>query len=145
MKRRTIFRGVALSLVLTLGGMAAEKAPSNNCEVVRQSVAAMAEGIRINYAMLVKAADLLHRAQDEREKISARSVLENMNRKSANRAENSKLSGASRELTEAYRIHCGTFTPEDNATLSGMIERSRQYNEILARELGDELSRSKLE
>ena len=144
MKRRTIFRGVALSLLLTLGGMAAE-APSKHCQIVRQSVAAMSEGIRIHHAMLVKAVDLLHRVQDEGEKISARSVLENMNRKSANRAENSKLSGASRELTEAYRIHCGTFTPEDNATLSGMIDRSRQYNEILARELGDELSRSKLE
>jgi hypothetical protein len=94
--------------------------------------------------MLVKAADLLHRAQDEKEKASARSVLENMNRKTANRAENSRLPGAYRELAEAYRVHCGTFTPEDNAILSGMIDRSRQYNEILAREVGDELSKSKL-
>jgi hypothetical protein len=75
-----LFLGIAgIFLALTLIAVAAEKAPSNNCEVVRQSVAAMSEGSRINYAMLVKAADLLHRAQDEREKISARSVLENMN------------------------------------------------------------------
>jgi hypothetical protein len=128
-----------------LGAASAAPEESSACRKVREGIGMISRATLVNHAMLLKAVELLHRAQSEAEKAQARKVLESMNLRTADRAPNSELPGLSAELEEAYRVNCGVFGSEENRTLNGLVNRSRQYNVVLARELGDELSRSKVE
>jgi hypothetical protein len=60
---------------LTLADMAVEEAPSKNCQVIRQIVAAMSKGILINRAKPDKAVKRLYQAKTDEERAAVKVSL----------------------------------------------------------------------
>jgi len=141
------FSRYAATLLLGVGLLAAQPSiePVSECAAVRKGLSEISRTTVIRHALLLKAVELFHRAATGEEKVQALRVLQSMNLRTADRVPNSGLIEASEMLKEAYREECGGLGPEDEKILVGIVERNRVYNEVLARELGDELSLSKLQ
>jgi len=134
------------ALLLAGGLLMAEPSPgpASDCVEARTGLSEISRTTKVRHALLLKAVELFHRASTSEEKAQALRVLQSMNLRTADRIPNSGLTEASETLREAYREECGGFDAEDEKILLGIVERNRIYNEVLARELGDELSLSKL-
>ncbi len=133
----TILCGISL-----LG--AQEAAPQKDCTKIMTSFKMMSEGTKINHKNLeMLVAIVKNPSKSAEEKRRAKKALEDMNQKTADRAQNSQYPAMYEDMKQAYIVNCGSFTQENNSTISGMIERSIDFNNILAKTLGDPLSLSK--
>ena len=131
---------VSVSL-LNAEGIAAKK----DCVKVTASFTMMSDGTKINHKNIVALAKILSNSDTSKDKKeNARKALEDMNQKTADRALNSQYPAMYDEMKQAYVVNCGSFTAENNGTISGLIERSIDFNNIMAKTLGDELSLSKV-
>ena len=100
----------------------------------------------INHKNLIMLKSILENpTKSKKEKENAHKALEDMNRQTANRAKNSDYTKMYSEMKATYIANCNAFTKENNATVTGMIERSIQFNNIMAGLLDDNLSKSKVE
>jgi hypothetical protein len=124
---------------------AQENAPQKECTKVTSSFKMMSEGTKINHKNLTMLVGILNDpARNKEERANARKALQEMNAKTADRANNSQYPEIFKEMRQAYIVNCGNFTEENNSTISGLIERSVDFNTILAKVLGDDLSQSKI-
>ncbi len=124
---------------------AQEVVAKKDCAKVTASFKMMSEGTRINHkniTMYVKILDSI--STKEEEKNRARKFIEDMNQKTRDRALNSQYPEMYEEMKKTYIVNCSSFTAENNATISGLIDRSVDFNNIMVKVLGDELSLSKV-
>jgi hypothetical protein len=139
-------RNVLLALLFSASLLGAQEAVAKkDCAKVTASFKMMSEGTKINHKNITMYAEVLDSASaSKEEKNRARKLMEDMNQKTADRALNSQYPAMYEEMKEAYVVNCGSFTAENNGTISGLIERSIDFNNIMAKTLGDELSLSKV-
>jgi len=139
-------RNVLLALLFSASLLSAqETVAKKDCAKVTAAFKMMSEGTKINHKNITMYAEVLDSASaSKEEKNRARKLMEDMNQKTADRALNSQYPAMYEEMKEAYVVNCGSFTAENNGTISGLIERSIDFNNIMAKTLGDELSLSKV-
>ena len=139
-------RTLLLTLLFTASVLSAqETVVKKNCEKVTMSFKMMSESTKINHKNLVMLTGILaDTSADKEKKARAQKALEDMNEKTADRAKNSQYPAMHNEMKQAYIVNCGIFTAENNETINGLVERSIEYNNILAKTLGDKLSISKI-
>ena len=124
---------------------AEEVAAKKDCVKVTASFKMMSDGTKINHKNIVALSRILSNSDTGKEKKeNTRKALKDMNQKTANRALNSQYPAMYEEMKQAYIVNCSSFTAENNATISGLIERSIDFNNIMAKTLGDSLSLSKI-
>ena len=124
---------------------AQEVVAKKDCAKVTASFKMMSEGTRINHkniTMYVKILDSISTKKEEKNR--ARKFIEDMNKKTRDRALNSQYPEMYEEMKKTYIVNCSSFTAENNATISGLIDRSIDFNNIMVKVLGDELSLSKV-
>jgi len=124
---------------------AQEVVAKKDCAKVTASFKMMSEGTRINHkniTMYVKILDSISTKKEEKNR--ARKFIEDMNQKTRDRALNSQYPEMYEEMKKTYIVNCSSFTAENNATISGLIDRSVDFNNIMVKVLGDELSLSKV-
>jgi len=131
-------------VVITTMILSAENlADSKNCKILTQSIRMMSKGTEINHENITMLAEILQNGNDKTKRQAARAALEEMNKKTKERQSDSEYPSFYLEIKKGFEVNCGIFTAENNATVNGMIERSIQFNHILAEVLGDKLSLSK--
>ena len=124
---------------------AEEVAAKKDCVKVTTSFKMMSDATKINHKNIVALSRILSNSDTGKEKKeNARKALEDMNQKTADRALNSQYPAMYAEMKQDYIVNCGSFTSENNKTIGGLIERSIDFNHIMAKTLGDNLSISKV-
>ena len=119
---------------------------TKNCLKVTSSFKVMSDGTKINHENIMALTKMLNDSNVSKDKRdNARKELKDMNQKTADRALNSQYPAVYAEMKQAYIVNCGTFTSENNTTISGLIERSVDFNNIMAKALEDKLSISKVQ
>jgi len=137
---------ILLILLVSASLLNAESvAAKKDCVKVTASFTMMSDGTKINHKNIVALAKILSNSDTSKDKKeNIRKVLKEMNQKTENRALNSQYPAMYEEMKQAYVVNCGNFTAENNGTISGLIERSIDFNNIMAKTLGDKLSLSKV-
>jgi len=124
---------------------AQEVVVKKDCEKVTTSFKMMSDGTKINHKNIILLEKvLIDNSSTKEEKENAHKALNDMNKKTSDRALNSQYPSMYEEMKEAYIVNCGSFTAENNETIAGMVNRSIDFNNIMAKTIGDELSLSKI-
>jgi len=139
-------KNILLILLCAASLLSAEEVVvKKDCVKVTASFKIMSDGTKINHKNIAMYAEVLDSASaSKEEKNRTHKLLEDMNQKTADRALNSQYPAMYAEMKKAYIVNCGSFTVENNATISGLINRSIDFNNIMAKALDDELSLSKI-
>ena len=139
-------KNILLILLFSASLLNAEEVTAKkDCVKVTASFKMMSDATKINHKNIVALSRILSNSDTGKEKKeNARKALEDMNQKTADRALNSQYPAMYAEMKQGYMVNCGAFTSENNATIAGLIERSIDFNNIMAKTLGDKLSVSKV-
>lgn len=141
----TFMKKILFTTVITTAMLLAQDLnTSKECVALTKSIDLMSKATEINHKNIEMLVDILAHEKDDSKKANAKKALQDMNEKTKTRSVNAKYPEIYKELKKSYEVNCGKFTTQNSATLDSMIDRSINFNNILAKELGDALSLSKI-
>ncbi len=119
---------------------------NQKCTLLTKQIENFRHATEINHKNIHHFQDILHNKNStEADKKNARTALQILNKQTANRMPNSGYPALYEQFKQSFEVTCGIFSPENNASLITMIHNSMDFNTVLARELGDKFSVSRVQ
>ena len=120
------------------------KATTYECQKINNFLKQLDISTQINHEKLITFSQIVQgRTETNEEKKSARIALEALNTTTSNRQKNSQYPKTYETLKQSVEVSCGDFSKKQKKNLTNSIQRSTEFNNILAKILEDSLAVSK--